>query len=162
MSRIAVARTLWHRFARVVGAALFALLFAAFGIQIFTRYVLNDPVIWSQELCSLAYLWVVCVAGATLVKEREHIAFDMIYHHVAAPRRRLLAIINTGSIVVLFAAGLPGTVDYVMFMGAMRTLDLHIPLDIVFSCFVLFLVIAIFYGVVRLRRLFGPDWEREL
>ena len=162
MTKAAAARALWDRSMRIVCAALFAVLFAAFVIQIFTRYVLNDPVVWSQELSSLAYLWVVCVAGATLVRERQHIAFDMIYHHVAPRRRRVLAILNTGAIVVLFGAGLPGTVDYVMFMGAMRTLDLHIPFDLVFSSFVLFLVVSIVYGLVRLRRLLGADWEREL
>ncbi len=162
MSKAATASRIWHRSARLVCAALFAVLFAAFAIQIFTRYVLNDPVIWSQELCSLAYLWVVCLAGAALVREREHIAFDMIYHHVRPRRRRVLAILNTGIIVVLFSAGLPGTVDYVLFMGAMRTLDMRIPFDLVFSCFVLFLVLTVIFGLVRLRRLFGPNWEREL
>ncbi len=74
----------------------------------------------------------------------------------------MLAILNTGIIVVLFSAGLPGTVDYVLFMGAMRTLDMRIPFDLVFSCFVLFLVLTVVFGLVRLRRLFGAHWEREL
>jgi TRAP-type C4-dicarboxylate transport system permease small subunit len=161
-SRWTALRTLWQRSMRLLCAALFAVLFGAFVIQIFTRYVLNDPVTWSQELCSLAYLWVVCIASATLVSERQHIAFDMIYHHVAPRRRRILAILSTGLIVLLFAAGLPGTVDYIMFMGRIRTLDLRIPFDIVYSCFVLFMVLSIIFGLVRLRRLFGADWEQEL
>jgi TRAP-type C4-dicarboxylate transport system permease small subunit len=146
----------------IVSAGLFALLFAAFAIQIFTRYVLNNPVTWAQELCSLAYLWVTCFAAATIVKEREHIAFDLLYQGARPPLRRVLAILGTGFLVVLFLLGLPGTVDYVLFMGRMRTLDLHIPFDRVFSVFVLFLAVTVVVGAWRLWRLVRHDYEREL
>ncbi len=149
-------------FCEIVSAGLFAVLFAAFAIQIFTRYVLNDPVVWAQELCSLAYLWVVCFAAATIVKEREHIAFDLLYQAVPPGIRRIFAMLCTGFLVVLFTLGLPGTVDYVLFMGRMRTLDMHIPFDRVFSVFVFFLVVTVVLGLIRLWRLSRADYEREL
>jgi TRAP-type C4-dicarboxylate transport system permease small subunit len=151
-----------RRLCEIVSAGLFAVLFGAFAIQIFTRYVLNDPVVWAQELCSLAYLWVVCFAAATIVKEREHIAFDLIYQGVQPKARRVLAILGTGFLVVLFALGLPGTLDYVLFMGRMRTLDLHITFDRVFAVFVFFLVVTVLLGAVRLWRLSRQDFEQEL
>lgn len=145
-----------------VSAGLFALLFFSFLIQIFTRYVLNDPVIWAQELCSLAYLWVTCFAAATIVSEREHISFDLLYQGARPPVRRVLAILGTGFLVILFALGLPGTIDYVAFMGRMKTLDLRIPFDIVFSIFVFFLGMGVLLGAVRLWRLMRADYEAEL
>jgi TRAP-type C4-dicarboxylate transport system permease small subunit len=151
-----------HRGAELVSAGLFALLFGAFMVQVFTRYVLNDPVTWTLELCSLAYVWGVCFTAAALVREREHIAFDMLYHHVRPRPRRWLAIASTGIVAVLFLAGLPGTVDFVSFMARIRTLSLHIPFNIVYSCFVLFLVLTVLFGLVRLKRLLGPHWREEL
>jgi TRAP-type C4-dicarboxylate transport system permease small subunit len=151
-----------HRGAELVSAALFAAMFGAFMVQVFTRYVLNDPVTWTLELCSLTYVWGVCFTAGALVREREHIAFDLLYQHARPERRRWLALIITGLIVALFLAGLPGTIDFVDFMGRMRTLDLRIPFNIVFSCFVLFLVLTVLFGIVRLRRLLGPGWRDEL
>jgi TRAP-type C4-dicarboxylate transport system permease small subunit len=151
-----------HRGAELVSAALFAVMFGAFMVQVFTRYVLNDPVTWTLELCSLAYVWGVCFTAGALVREREHIAFDMVYQHAPPRLRRWLALASTGIIAGLFTAGLPGTIDYVTFMARMRTLSLHIPFDLVFSCFVLFLVLTIAFSIVRLRRLLGPDWHDEL
>jgi TRAP-type C4-dicarboxylate transport system permease small subunit len=151
-----------HRGAELVSAGLFALLFGAFMVQVFTRYVLNDPVTWTLELCSLAYVWGVCFTAAALVREREHIAFDMLYQQIRPGPRRWLAITSTAIIAVLFLAGLPGTIDFVTFMGRVRTLDLHIPFSIVFSCFVLFLVLTVLFALVRLKRLLGPDWRDEL
>jgi TRAP-type C4-dicarboxylate transport system permease small subunit len=150
-----------QRGAELVSAALFAAMFGAFMVQVFTRYVLNDPVTWTLELCSLAYVWGVCFTAGALVREREHIAFDLLYQHVRPHSRRWLALVNTGIIAVLFLAGLPGTVDFVVFMGRMRTLDLRIPFDIVFSCFVLFLVLTVLFALIRLRRLLGPRWREE-
>ena len=151
-----------HRGAELVSAALFAAMFGTFMVQVFTRYVLNDPVTWTLELCSLAYVWGVCFTAGALVREREHIAFDLLYQHVRPERRRRLAIVNTGIVTALFLAGLPGTIDFVDFMGRMRTLDLRIPFNIVFSCFVLFLVLTVLFGIARLRRLLGPRWREEL
>ena len=161
-SRFARSGAILHRGAELVSAGLFALLFGAFMVQVFTRYVLNDPVNWTLELCSLAYVWGVCFTAGALVREREHIAFDMIYQQVRPGLRRWLAFASTAIIAVLFVAGLPGTVDFVTFMARIRTLALHIPFNIVFSCFVLFLVLSVLFGVVRLKRLLGPDWRAEL
>ena len=151
-----------HRGAELVSAALFATMFGGFMVQVFSRYVLNDPVVWTLELCSLAYVWGVCFTAGALVREREHIAFDMLYQHARPAWRRGLAIATTGLIALLFLAGLPGTIDFVVFMGRMRTLDLRIPFDVVFSCFVLFLLLTVLLGLVRLRRLLGPGWREEL
>ena len=151
-----------ERRAENVAAALLAAMFVAFLVQIFTRYVLNDPVVWAQELCSLAYLWGVCFAAATIVREREHIAFDLVYQAVPPRVRRVLAMLCTGFLVGLFTLGLPGTIDYVLFMGRMKTLDMRIPFDWVFSVFVFFLVVTVLLGLVRLWRLSRADYEREL
>jgi hypothetical protein len=40
-------------------------------------------------------------------------------------------------------------------------MDLRIPFNLVFSCFVLFLVLTVLFGIVRLRRLLGAGWREE-
>jgi len=150
-----------HRAAELIAAALFAIMFAAFLIQVFSRYVLNHPVAWSLEACSLAYIWIVFWASATLVSERQHIGFDLLYKAQPPARRRLLAIFITGSILVVFAAGLPGSYDYVSFLRR-KTMFLHVPMGLAYSCFIIFLVIVILTSLVRLRRLLGRGWQDHL
>ena len=67
----------------LAAALMFAAMFGAFVIQVVTRYVLHDPAGWTSELATLAYVWIVFFAAAFILGEREHIAFDMLYH--AAP-----------------------------------------------------------------------------
>ena len=105
------------RGAELVAAALFALLFAAFMIQIISRYVLNMPVSWSLELCSIAYVWVVFWTCGILVSERKQIVFDVLYTRFPPRARRWLAIANTAALALVFLAALPGTLDYIHFLA---------------------------------------------
>jgi hypothetical protein len=47
-------------------------------------------------------------------------------------------------------------------MGRRSTLVLHIPLDIAYSCFGIFMIAVIVNAAVRLGRLLGPTWQQHL
>jgi TRAP-type C4-dicarboxylate transport system permease small subunit len=151
-----------RRGAELIAALLFAIMLGAFLIQVFTRYVLNDPASWTLEVCSIAYVWIVFFASAVIVDQRQHITFDMLYKSVNPRRRRVFAVVSTASILVMFAVGLPGTLDYIAFMSKKYSLMLHIRMDLLYSCFGLFVIGAIVASALRLRRLFGHDWKKEL
>jgi TRAP-type C4-dicarboxylate transport system permease small subunit len=137
-------------------------MFCSFIIGVVSRYVFDNPVSWSIEVCSIAYVWIVFFASATIVHPRQHITFDMLYKSVNPRRRRVLAIVSTASILVMFAIGLPGTLDYIAFMAKKYSLILHIRMDLLYSCFGLFVIAAIVASALRLRKLFGRNWEKEL
>ena len=151
-----------RRGAELAAAALFAAMFGAFVIQVVTRYVLRSPAGWTLEFATLAYVWVVFFAAAFLLRDREHIAFDMLYHAARPARRRLLAIAQSLVLMATFLIALPGTVDYVSFMSRERTWILQIPFSLAFACFVLFMVMVILRSGLRIWRLLGRDWPDEL
>jgi len=150
------------RGAELVAAGLFAAMFGAFMIQIVSRYVFNHPVQWSLELCSLGYIWLVFWSSDLLVEERQHIRFDLLYKKLPARPRRFVAVTNTAALGLVFLAGLPLSIEYILFMGRRSTLILHIPLDIAYACFGIFMVAVVINAVVRLNRLLGPAWRQHL
>jgi len=153
---------MWTRFSERVAASLFALMFAGFLIQIISRYVINRPVSWSLELCSIAYVWVVFWSAGLLVPERRHIIFDLLYNKFPPRSRRVLAIVNTATLGIVFLLALPGVVDYVMFLGRRTSLLLKIRMDLVYSCFVIFMLAVIIAAAIRVWRLGGRSWEENL
>ena len=68
-----------RRRAENVLAALLAVMFVAFIVQIVFRYLLNFPIGWTSELTVIAWLWLVLWGAAFVVKESEEIRFDLIY-----------------------------------------------------------------------------------
>ena len=152
----------WKRLAEWVAAALFATMFASFMAQIFSRYVLGAPLSWTLEVCSIAYIWVIFWSCDILLSERQHIIFDVLYQKLPPLPRRAVAIVNTGALGLALLAALPGILDYIAFLGRRKTMILHAPLDVVYSCFGIFMIAAIVGAALRLRRLLSSSWKSHL
>jgi len=149
-----------RRAVEAVSAALFAALFIGFLLQIFFRYVLNAPLVWTLEFCLLAYLWMTFWNCGLLMRLNDHIGFTLIYDAMGPAGRRSLALTGFVILGATFAAALPGVIDWTLFMSIARTDVFGLRLDLVFSIFVLFMVAVILRTLVRVRRLAGRDWHR--
>lgn len=141
---------------------MFAALFGTFLIQIFTRYVLNNPTAWTQELTLVLYIWIVFWTCSFILHERDHIAFDLISSSLPPRGRRLLAAAATALVVLAFGIALAPSFDYISFMKIVRTPVLRLPFDLVYSIFVVFLVSVMAAGVWRAVKLFGRQWRNEV
>jgi TRAP-type C4-dicarboxylate transport system permease small subunit len=151
-----------RRGCELAAAAMFAAMFCSFLIGVVSRYLFDDPVSWSIEVCSIAYVWIVFFASATFVTQKQHITFDMLYSSVGAKAKRVFALVAMLSLAVVFLAGLPETLDYIAFVGNKRTLTLHLPLDLVYGVFGIFAVMTIVIAALRIRRLLGRDWQENI
>ncbi len=151
-----------QRGAELAAAAMFAAMFGAFVLQVFMRYVVNRPLEWTLEACLIAYLWIVFWGAAFLVRERDHVAFNLVYAGVAPPLRRVLAIVGSALIGAAFVAAFPATWDFVRFMRIDSTWVLELRFDLVFSVFLVFMLAVIVRAVVRVFALLGPRWRAHL
>lgn len=66
-----------------LAAAALLVLVLITGWMVFTRYVLNDTATWVERGALLAVLWVALPVAAVGVRERFHMAVDLVLH--AAP-----------------------------------------------------------------------------
>ncbi len=144
--------------ADLVGVLLFLATFAGIILQVFFRYVLDSPVAWSEEYTMIAYMWTVFWAAAFMVKEQEHVSFDIVYDSVSARTRRWLAAVALVFLIVAFVLLLAPTWDYLEFLTRRRTSVLRIPRVWVFGVFFIFLIAFAAQGGWRLRGLLGRRW----
>jgi TRAP-type C4-dicarboxylate transport system permease small subunit len=155
-------RARFYHGAELVSAASFALMFGAFLIQIVSRYVFDAPVSWSLEICSIGYIWIVFWTCDILVHERQHIIFDVLYVKFPPRWRRVVGIVNTATLGLIFLAALPTTLEYIHFLARRKTMILRLPFDVVYSCFAIFMIAVVVGAALRLRRLFGKSWQQHL
>jgi TRAP-type C4-dicarboxylate transport system permease small subunit len=139
---VRAARWLLRR-AENVAAALLAIMFMAFIVQIAFRYILNFPIGWTAELSTITWLWLVLWGAAFVVRENEEIRFDVVYGTVGPRVRRCFAVISAIALIALYAVSLPAVIDYVTFMKVEKTSYLDIRFDLLFSIYVVFAVAAI-------------------
>ena len=132
-----------RRFADTVAAALLAVIFIAFILQIALRYVFDWPVGWTAEISLVAWLWLVLWGAAFVLRDEDEIRIDLL-DVAAAPRvRRIARALGSIAIVVLFGLALPATWDYVTFMKVESTSYLKIRFDWLFSIYLAFAVAVI-------------------
>lgn len=152
-----------RRAANAVGAGLFLALFGVFIVQITARFGFNQPLPWTDEAAVILYVWVILWATATMVPQREHVAFDLIWNSVGAGGRRVMLIGGNLLVGTLAALALPASWDYVRFMVREGTPVLGLPLFWVYLPFVLMLLALVLRcaGAVS-RALRGQGLEVEL
>ena len=84
--------------------AIFLLLMVVFAVyNVVMRYVFENPPVWGDLLTVLSNIWLVFVALALTVRDKDHIALDLIYSWLPV---KVAFIIRQFWTVVIFCLGL--------------------------------------------------------
>ena len=126
--------------ANAIGVALFSALFVTFIIQIIARFAFNHPMAWTDELAVVLYIWTVLWCAAFVVRDREHVMFDLAYNAASPIVQRVMRLVGSITLAGLVGYGLAGNWDYIWFMRREKTPVLDIPFLWVFVPFMFLLV----------------------
>jgi len=146
------------RRANDVAVGLMGLMFISFLLQIAFRYVLNQPLGWTEEVTVLCWVWVVLWCAAFVLSNNDEIRFDIVYTLVPPRVRRLFTAASSIAFVVLLLTSLPASWSYVAFMKREHTAYLHLRLDAMYSIYVIFVLACIVKQArIALRAITGRD-----
>lgn len=132
-----------RRRAENIAAAMIAVMFFAFLVQIVFRYFFNFPVGWASELSVVLWLWLVLWGAAFVVKEREEIRFDLLTELAGRRGRIAMGIVAALALLVLYGLSVKPSFDYVSFMKVEKSSYLKVRMDWLFSIYVVFLIAVI-------------------
>ena len=132
-----------RRLADGVAAALLAVIFVAFILQIALRYLFDWPVGWTAELSVIAWLWLVLWGAALVLRDDEEIRIDLLAQLLGPRAGAAMQALGAIGIAVLFGLALPASYEYVRFMKVEKSAYLHVRFDILFSIYILFSVAVI-------------------
>ena len=140
---------------------MMAAMFLVFIIQIAIRYSarlewladavpLLDPNLygWTLEFCLLMWVWIVFWGNAFIVRQRDHVIFDIVYTNVSARARKWFAIIGALSICVGLLVSLGPTWEKFYILRLKKTPTLSnvfgdwIRVRDVYSIYFVFLVVV--------------------
>ena len=81
---------------------LFLLIFALVLAQVVCRYVFNAPLIWSEELARVCFIWMVMLAWSLGSRRRSHLSIT-VFSNLLSPRPRTALKIAIQGLVIVFA-----------------------------------------------------------
>ena len=148
--------------ADLVGVLLFTTAFLGFIVQIFFRYVVNRPILWTEEVTMIAFVWTVFWAAAFIVNIREHVTFDVVYEVMTPQVKRIMSIFSMVVLIGCFVLLVPATWDYLEFLLRKRSPVLRISMTWIYGCYLLFVVNFPIQAAVRLWRLVTPEWGKQI
>jgi TRAP-type C4-dicarboxylate transport system permease small subunit len=120
-------------------------LLATLFLQVFTRYVLNDPLSWTEEVARYLYVYIVFLGASAAISDRTHVGID--YFAKALPVRAQWAVSVAVNLLILAALAL---LTYWGWRAAMRQWNLPlVVLDIPYTW--VYVVIPITAVLMSLR-----------
>ena len=145
-----------------IACAMFAAVFLIFNYKIFTRYFEHDEAVWADEVLVILFIWIIFWANAFLLRDKDQITFDLVYRLLSPSAKRVVALTRFVLVGGIFLWALPGSLDYIRFLWREHTPVLNLPLDLVYSCFGLFLAAVIVRSFCGAVRLIGPRWRSQI
>jgi len=149
------------RGAELVAATMMAAMFLTFLLQIAIRYSAKlewlaqaFPILepsrygWTLELCLALWVWIVFWGAAFVVRERDHVTFDVIYGHVSPKARRWFAIIGGAAVCGGLLWSVEPTWSKFFILRLKKTATLNglfgdwIRMRDIYSIYILFLVVV--------------------
>ena len=121
--------------------------------QVFSRYVLNSPSSFTDELAGYLLIWVSLLGAAYVAGKKEHLAIDLLLQKSPPARQRILNIIIQ-SVIIGFAATVlvigGSWLVYTRFYLGVKSAALQVPLGYVYIVLPLSGLIIIFYSIHHL------------
>ena len=74
----------------IISATLFIAIFLILIAQIVFRQIFNSPLIWSEELALLLYVWVGILGVSIGVKYEQHVLIDFIYNKLNSKTKKIV------------------------------------------------------------------------
>lgn len=84
--------------------ALFLIMVASIVWQVFARYVLGAPTIWSEELARFLLVWVTMLGSAYVLEHGGHISVTVLVDLLPLPLQRLIEFIRDSIVVCMSGA----------------------------------------------------------
>lgn len=148
---------LGERFSRILeeivwwAATLFFVLFCiAILLQVFTRYVLNNPLPWSEEVARYLSMWAMFLGAVTVTRRRSHLSVDLLDHYLDRASKRLRIAYGI-AINLAVALVLPGLIYGSFFMAhdrwGVRLVTLPLPHGLAFLSLAISSVLMLLYTV---------------
>lgn len=103
--------------------------------QVASRYIMNSPSNFTDELAAYLLIWVGLLGAAYVAGRREHLAIDLLYQK-SSPERRFKLDIIISVLIISFAVSvlvIGGTwLAYTRFYLSVKSAAMGLPLGIVY------------------------------
>lgn len=86
---------------RLIGMTL-GLIVLVMLLAVWSRYVMNDPISWTEQLSRILFVWVTFLGTAVLYRQIQHISIDYFTSLMPSRLARIIRLMNEAAMFLLF------------------------------------------------------------
>jgi tripartite ATP-independent transporter DctM subunit len=117
---------------------------------VFTRYVLGNPLVWSDELATIIFLWLAMLGSVVAYRRGEHISLSVLVRRASPRTRRVLETIGSVVTAVFVVELIPATLKFFKQEQIDVTPALGIPQSYVVLAIIVGLLLILVLALLRL------------
>lgn len=149
----------------LIAIVAFSLMTTVTVIAVFFRYVLNSPIIWSEEISRYFAIWGIMFGISIATRHAAHLGVDVIVDFAPKEKQKILIIIGNSILVLTFAFLTVWAISFVV--GAFKLGNVSPILRIPF--WIIYLALPLGFGLSTLRgiqfihsTLYGKETKEEV
>lgn len=133
-----------------LAAVLLVVEVAILAAGVFSRYVLHDAIVWTDELATILLLWLAMLGAVSAYRRREHIRLTAVVRHVSPATASVLDIISSVVVAIFALELLPASRAFLIQEQSDMTPVLGIPNSEVIASIVFALILFLAISLLRL------------
>ena len=144
---------------RLLGVPVALLVAAEIGVLlagVIARYVFHHPLIWSDEVASILFLWLAMLGSAVAFERGDHMRMTAVVSKLQPARRAFLDVLATTAALAFLLLILPHAWEYAVEEAVMRTPALDVQNSWRVSAMVTGFGAMAVFAVLRLVRVARP------
>lgn len=117
-----------------IGTILLFVMFILLNIQVFSRYLFQRSLTWTEELSTIIFVWLGYIGASAAVYKQQHLRIDVLLN-ACRGRLKKVIIIVTDLITMAFCLVMVfPMVDVIQHLGKLHssTLILGLPMDLIY------------------------------
>jgi tripartite ATP-independent transporter DctM subunit len=111
----------------ILSALLIALIVSLLLTGVISRYVFNYPVIWVDEVVSIAFLWVAMLGSVLAIDRNEHLRLSLFADMLPKPQQRFVNTFALMAVATFLAFLIWPSIEYVQSEWMIKTPALDMP-----------------------------------
>ncbi len=135
---------------------LMSIMVATVSWQVATRYILNNPSSYTEELASYLLIWISLLGAAYALRLRAHLGIDILVRRFKGKKQRSIQVFAYGTIIVFSLVALifgGGWLVYVTLDLNQLSAAFQVPIGYVYTVIPLSGLITIYYAAVAIHDL---------
>lgn len=124
------------------------------AVQVFSRYVLNHSLFWSEEVARLLLVWLTFFGATVAYYHGAHPGVDGLYRRLSPAWRNTAACLTHGASLALFAVMIRSGIEFAWFVRLQITPALNLPKWVIMGVVPVSGLVFTIHGLAFLARIF--------